>query len=185
MNLVNAKIRRILGAALFAAVMTSAAGAAERVTVLDFVDYGCLPCRAASASAEIVKAADRSIIVERRDAPFTGADATLAAILLISLEKKNVSSDTARQALLRQGIEALDTVLVAAGGILGRGEMETAYEQLSKNQKMYEATGLRDEAGLALVLNGRMVVLKGNIRPNDIVQAAAKLRERTATSSAE
>lgn len=185
MILVNAKIRRILGAAFFAAMTTSPAGAAERVTVLDFVDYGCLACRAASASAEIAEATDRSIIVKRRDAPFTGPDATLAAILLISLEKKSVNSDTARQALLRQGTEALDTVLVASGGILGRDEMETAYEQLSKNQKMYEATGLKDEAGLALVLNGRMIVLKGNIRPNDIMQAAAKLRARAATSSAE
>lgn len=168
---------------LAAIAISTRVALAEPVEIIDFADYGCEPCRTTSFSADVVASGDPLVSVERADNPFSGPEATLAAVVLISLEQEGVDTTLARRKMAVHGTKSLDELIVAAGGAVSRVMMNSSYSTLSRSKQKAEAVGLDGKPGAVVKMGDKIVVLHGGATVPDFQEAIKRLRSVDQTSS--
>lgn len=151
------------------------------VTIVEFFDAGCPPCRTMSERIAAFAETDRGVRIVHKDYPVSGPDAVYAAKMLLTA----FQTEGTRQELLKAlpAAERLDSnsiSIAAAASIKGpvtKIVTDRVTQVLEANRRIAAKIGIRELPAVAIGSKGNVYVLTG-LRPDaEIAAVVSALRD--------
>lgn len=149
------------------------------VTLFEFPDYGCAPCRQTSAAVDRVAAEDGAVRVVHHDFPASGPDAASAAADLLAAYAGGKDWKALRKAYIADGAgpETRIKALSDAGVELVEADRAGTGAVLLANRNLARKAGVSELPAVIVAAGGKMQALKGPITATDLEAAVAAIRK--------
>lgn len=149
------------------------------VTVFEFSDYGCEPCRRLSTAVDAVAAKDGSVRIVHHDYPVSGSDAMAASMDLASVYASGGNWQALRAAYLAQGVapETRIAALSAAGLQAGSEGSKEAAALLTANRALAARAGVAQMPAIIVAAGDKVQALSGAMAEAEVAAAVAAIRQ--------
>lgn len=170
-------------AALRQAAVPTSGNPAGDVTIFEFPDYGCEPCRKLSAAVDHVAAKDGKVRVVHHDHPSSGQDAVAAALDLLAAHASGKDWSALRRAYIAQGVapEYRIKALDAASINIPSESRASGRDVLVTNRALAAKAGIADLPAIIVSAGGKVQALSGALTAADVEAAVRRLREAVAS----
>lgn len=155
------------------------------VTIFEFPDYGCDPCRELSKAVDEVAAADGAIRVVHHDYPLSGPDAAAAAVDVVAANAAGKDWKALRSAFLASGVapETRIAAIERTGASAGKEYRDAAIAVLVANRQLAAKAGVSALPAVIVAAGGKVQALVGPVTKADLEAAVARLRKAAAEAS--
>lgn len=171
--------------ALLSANDPSSGNRAGDVTVIEFPDVGCAPCRQVSANLETASRRDGFTRVIHKDLPKSGVAAKQATLMLLASTPGGRMRGSIMGSLPTSGpidAETMANALVAAGAEQATGEsIDTARDLLARNAALAGKMGIEGLPAIVVMAGDKVQVLTGPQTEEDILSSIKAMREAART----
>lgn len=152
------------------------------VTIFEFPDYGCAPCRELSKAVDELAAADGRIRVVHHDYPLSGPDAAAAAVDLVAANAAGKDWKRLRAAYLASGVapETRIAALDGAAASTSEAERDAALAVLVSNRQLAAKAGVAKLPAVIVAAGGKVQALVGTVTHADLQAAVERLRKAAA-----
>jgi len=155
------------------------------VTVIEFVDHGCVPCREASDRLAGIAASDGGIRIVHKDFPVGSKESAEASMQVLAASRSGGSWSAAARSLASAG--RLDAAAVAAAvkasgaGTASAEALSSARASIEANRQLAARLGIRVLPAMAVLSGGKVQILTGNLTEADITASVKGIRQAAQT----
>jgi protein-disulfide isomerase len=152
------------------------------VTIIEFIDMGCAPCRTMSSRIASVAAADKGIRVVSKDYPVSGADSVHAARQLLMASYIDDTRTKMAKLLVsgsrfdRKAID--DAAAESISGSVTPIVLDRVNKTLERNRKLAATLGIKELPATIVMSGSEMKVMTGLQTDADIAASVASLRAK-------
>jgi protein-disulfide isomerase len=157
------------------------------VSILEFSDYGCVPCNSVSQTLKEIAALDPDVRVIHRDSPRSSMDATAASIDMISAAANGGNWPAMREIYLREGVkpETRIKALAASGVEVTNDDRRKATKTMQTSTALAERSGATELPAIIIVVGQKVQALWGPQTKESVLQAIASVSKAAAQQIAQ
>jgi len=149
------------------------------VTVIEFTDLGCAPCRETATALKTIVATDGRVKVIHKDLPASGEDASNASLLMIASIRSGAERHKISDLVPAESFnsEAVIAALKSANlKDLSPDRLSAARDALTRNRLLAARLGIKSLPALAVVSGDRLKILTGQLSAEEIKGAVNEVR---------
>lgn len=151
------------------------------VTVIEFIDHSCAPCRDASTRLAKAAAADGNVKVVRKDFPVSSEESVNASLYVLAAVRSGGSWDSASASLAASGRLDHDSIMdaIRASGVktVPKEALAAARESIAANREMAARLGIRSLPAMAVLSGEKVQVITGNLSEAEIAASLKQVRQ--------
>ena len=161
------------------AAVPSSGNAVGDVTIFEFTDYGCDPCRKLSAAVDEAAAKDGKVRVVHHDYPVSGQDAVAAALDLVAAHADGKDWRALRRAYIADGVAPENRIkaLDGAGFPVSGDARDGARETLLSNRTLAAKAGVDALPAIIVSSGGKVQALSGPMTGAEVEAAISRIRQ--------
>jgi hypothetical protein len=152
------------------------------ITIIEFADMGCAPCRTMSARIAAISEADKGIRVVHKDYPVSGPDSVFAARQLLTAAYTDGNRDELAKALLSAaGFDRKSIEKAASAAIVGPVTQivtDRVNQSLERTRKLAAGLGIKELPAVILVSGSETKVMTGLQTDASIAASVSSLRKQ-------
>jgi len=153
------------------------------VTIIEFIDMGCSPCKTMSERIGAVAAADKNIRFVHKDYPVTGTDAVYAARQLLTAFFTDDSRNEMAKMLTASSNLDVDLVKNASAanihGPVTQIVLDRVNHSLEQNRKLASHLGIKELPAVVMMSGKEIDAFSGMRTEAEIAASVATLRKKS------